>query len=173
VFVAANGMICPRCRSGDVSLSEPRLEGQSMFEDGECTACGCEFYTVLRLVGYGLQGDSFVDGQENVFSIAEDFPEIQTGDEPVVGITPTGPPLADSKPASESEPEVRCFMESEVYGHETFKPLPVSEALEQLRQLVTKTLATVSQDAVTRRIGIEVQGEDDNEDELEDQDEKE
>ncbi len=223
VFVAANGMICPRCGSGDVSLSEPRVEGQSMFEDGECTACGCEFYTILRLVGYGLQGDSFVDGQENVFTIAEDLPEIQTGDEPVAEIKPVGPSLADnphgpillscfidgadhlhtppveaeraltellkhireataatgrdqmprrvgveivhnSQTLAGPEPLVRCFLESDLYAHEQFDPVPISEAIEQFRRLLDSTRDTVSQDGVTRRIGIEVAGGEESED---------
>jgi hypothetical protein len=104
-FVAAGGMLCPRCGSGEVSLSEPRMEGQSMFEDGECTACGCEFYTILRLVGYGLQGDSFVDGQDNVFTITEDFAEIQPDGQLVVEEIKPTVPLTGRHPAPLSPAE--------------------------------------------------------------------
>ena len=48
---AVGGVRCPRCGSQAIGYSEPRVEGQSLFEDGECSDCGCEFYTVLRLGG--------------------------------------------------------------------------------------------------------------------------
>ena len=150
-FVAAGGAVCPRCESGDVSLSEPRMEGQSMFEDGECQTCGCEFYTVNRLVGYGLQGGSFVDGQDNVYTIAEDFGEI-TAEEPAVEIKPVGLPVADSTPASPVS--LSCFVDGANHVHT--RPIETENALTTLLKYIREAIVATEHDQMPRRVGVEI-----------------
>lgn len=62
---------CPVCGAQDVEWGEIRVEGTSTYQEGSCD-CGARFYTVSRLVGYGL----YQEGGPDVRTIEEDFGEI-------------------------------------------------------------------------------------------------
>ncbi len=72
-FVAAAATRCPNCHGENLDFAGIEIEGQSAFQEASCQDCETRFYTVYRLVGFGLQGD----GDTEVHTITEDFGEIK------------------------------------------------------------------------------------------------
>jgi len=57
-FVENSGR-CPKCHSENVSWDEISVEGDSTFQEASCQDCDARFYTISRLVGFGLyEGDT-------------------------------------------------------------------------------------------------------------------
>ncbi len=49
-----NSNRCPKCHSENVSWGQLSVEGDSTFQDASCEDCDATFFTIARLVGYGL-----------------------------------------------------------------------------------------------------------------------
>lgn len=58
-----NSSRCPKCHSENVSWDEISVEGDSTYQDGSCEDCDARFYTVSRLVGYGLYEHDAADAE--------------------------------------------------------------------------------------------------------------
>ena len=71
-FVAQGACKCPRCGSQDVDWEQVEVEGQSIYQNGNCIECELEFYAVARQVGYGFRDRD----DASVQTIDEDFNEI-------------------------------------------------------------------------------------------------
>lgn len=82
-FVLDSGR-CPACGAEDPDWGEIVAESQSTYQEGSCSECGARFYTVSRLVGYGIYRD-----EADVETIAEDFGEITEAD-PEPEVRPLG-----------------------------------------------------------------------------------
>jgi len=71
-FVTVAATQCPKCGSEDLSFQSIDIDGQSAYQKASCQGCEVRFYSVYRLVGFGL----YVDDTAEIHTIAEDFGEI-------------------------------------------------------------------------------------------------
>ena len=72
IFVTAAATQCPKCGSQDLSFGSIHIEGQSAYQKASCGDCEARFYSIYRLVGFGLHGDEMAE----IHTIAEDVGEI-------------------------------------------------------------------------------------------------
>jgi len=71
-FVKAAVTKCPKCGSEDLSFQSVDIDGQSAYQKASCGECEARFYSIYRLVGFGLHGDEMTE----IHTVAEDFGEI-------------------------------------------------------------------------------------------------
>ena len=60
-FVKSGATICPKCGSENLSFRSIDIEDQSAYQRASCQDCESRFYSVYRLVGFGLYNGDDVD----------------------------------------------------------------------------------------------------------------
>jgi len=71
-FVTAAATKCPACGSQELSFQSIDIDGQSAYQQASCHDCEARFYSIYRLVGFGLHCDEMTE----IHTVAEDFGEI-------------------------------------------------------------------------------------------------
>lgn len=60
-FVKSGATICPKCGSENLSFRSIDIEDQSAYQRASCQDCESRFYSIYRLVGFGLYNGDDVD----------------------------------------------------------------------------------------------------------------